>query len=183
VVFAHDTELSLAAVVDLVNTDDRGVERLTDPDALAAFVAQHRFSGRHERTEAELRTVRALRPRLRRFWEVGEDEVVEIVNALLREANALPQLVRHDDWPYHLHATPADAPLADRLAVEAAMAMVDVVREGELRRLRICEFPDCGAVLVDLSKNRSRRFCDSGCGNRAAVNAYRARRAAQTGAA
>jgi predicted RNA-binding Zn ribbon-like protein len=101
------------------------------------------------------------------------------VNALLREAVALPQLVRHDDWPYHLHATPLDAPLADRLAVEAAMAMVDVVREGELRRLRICEFPDCGAVLVDLSKNRSRRFCDSGCGNRAAVNAYRARRAAQ----
>jgi predicted RNA-binding Zn ribbon-like protein len=65
------------------------------------------------------------------------------------------------------------------LAVEAAMAMVDVVREGELRRMRICEFPDCGNVLVDLSKNRSRRFCDAGCGNRAAVNAYRARRAAQ----
>jgi predicted RNA-binding Zn ribbon-like protein len=178
VVFAHDTELSLAAVVDLVNTDDQGEERLTDPDALAAFVVRHRFSGRHERTEAELRAVRALRPRLRRFWEVDEDEVVEIVNALLREGAALPQLVRHDDWPYHLHATPLDAPLADRMAVEAAMAMVDVVREGELRRLRICEFPDCGAVLVDLSKNRSRRFCDSGCGNRAAVNAYRARRAA-----
>jgi hypothetical protein len=33
-------------------------------------------------------------------------------------------------------------------------------------------------VLVDLSRNRSRRFCDvNGCANRAHVAAYRARRA------
>jgi predicted RNA-binding Zn ribbon-like protein len=103
---------------------------------------------------------------------------VAIVNGLLRESNALPQLVRHDNWPYHLHATPADAPLASRMAVEAAMAFVDVVREGQLGRLRICEYPDCGNVVVDLSKNRSKRFCEAGCGNRAAVSAYRARKAA-----
>jgi predicted RNA-binding Zn ribbon-like protein len=181
--FAHDTEVALAAAAELVNTAGRGAETLPDPDALAAFVAAHRFTGRHERTQAELRAVRALRPRLRRLWEADEDEIVEIVNTLLRESNALPQLVRHDEWPYHLHATPSDAPLADRMAVEAAMAMVDVVREGELRRLRGCEFPDCDNVLVDLSKNRSRRFCDAGCGNRAAVNAYRARRATRTGEA
>ena len=41
--------------------------------------------------------------------------------------------------------------------------------------LRLCASPDCGNVLVDLSKNRSRRFCESGCGNRAAAAAYRAR--------
>ena len=103
---------------------------------------------------------------------------MEIVNALLRESSALPQLVRHDGWSYHLHATPADAPLATRMAVEAAMAFVDVVRGGELGRLRICEASDCDDVVVDLSKNRSKRFCDAGCGNRVAVNAYRARKAA-----
>lgn len=175
-VFAHDTEATLVAIAELVNSDD-GAERLPDPEALAAFVARHGYSGRHERTEAELRSVRALRPRLRRFWDADEDEIVAIVNALLRDGKALPQLARHDDWPYHLHVTPSDAPLADRMAVEAGMAMADVVREGELRRLRRCEFPDCDNVLVDLSKNRSKRFCDAGCGNRAAVNAYRARRA------
>ena len=58
------------------------------------------------------------------------------------------------------------------------MAFVDVVRSGELSRLRICEYPNCGNVVVDLSKNRSKRFCDAGCGNRAAVTAYRARKAA-----
>ena len=178
--FAHDTEVALVATAELVNTAGRGEEKLPDPAALAAFFAANEWTGRHDRTEDELRAVRALRPRLRRFWEADEDEVVDIVNTLLREANALPQLVRHDGWPYHLHATPSDAPLVDRMAVESAMAMVDVVREGELRRLRICEFPDCGNVLVDLSKNRSKRFCDAGCSNRAAVNAYRARRAARS---
>ncbi|HCU49919.1 MAG TPA: RNA-binding protein, partial [Micromonosporaceae bacterium] len=112
------------------------------------------------------------------IWEVDEEQVVEIVNDLLRTSNALPQLVKHDVWDYHLHATPPNAPLATRMAVEAAMAFVDVVRGKELSRLRTCDYPGCDNVVVDLSKNRSKRFCDAGCGNKAAVAAYRARKAA-----
>ncbi len=56
------------------------------------------------------------------------------------------------------------------------MAMIDVIRMGEMDRLRVCAGADCQRVIVDLSKNRSRRFCDSGCGNRANVAAFRARR-------
>jgi predicted RNA-binding Zn ribbon-like protein len=175
VFFAHDTELALAAAVGIVNTD------LTDVAALDALYRADGWTGRHEHTEAELRSVRALQARLRRIWDADEDGVVAIVNALLREAKALPQLIKHDSEPYHLHATSRDAPLATRMAVEAAMAFVDVVRSGELRRLRICEYPGCGNVVVDLSKNRSKRFCDAGCGNRAAVSAYRARKAAAGG--
>jgi predicted RNA-binding Zn ribbon-like protein len=173
VIFAHDTEVALGAAAALVNTD------LPDVDALDELIRTYRWTGRWDRTEAELRAVRRLGPRLGRLWAVGEDETVEIVNGLLREFRALPQLARHDGWAYHLHATPPDAPLHARMAVEFAMAMVDVVRGGELARLRTCEYPGCGNVLVDLSKNRSKRFCDAGCGNRAAVNAYRARKAAQ----
>jgi predicted RNA-binding Zn ribbon-like protein len=177
VVFAHDTEVSLIAAAALVNTASAGEEGMPDPAALDEFVQTYGWTGRREHTRDELRSVQELRPRLRRIWEVGEDEAVEIVNALLRESNALPQLVRHGEWSYHLHATPSDAPLACRMAVEAAMAFVDVIRGEELGRLRICAYPDCGNVVVDLSKNRSKRFCDAGCGNRAAVTAYRARKA------
>jgi predicted RNA-binding Zn ribbon-like protein len=180
-VFAHDTEVALAAAVALVNTTGSDGEQLPDVAALDAFFRAYGWTGRREGTQSELRSVQDLRPRLRRVWEVGEDEVVEIVNALLRESSALPQLVRHDEWSYHLHATPSDAPLAVRMAVEAAMAFVDVVRGGELSRLRICGYPGCGNVVVDLSKNRSKRFCDAGCGNKAAVSAYRARKAAARG--
>ncbi|BCJ59903.1 CGNR zinc finger domain-containing protein [Micromonospora endophytica] len=176
--FAHDTECALTAAAALVNTDGREGEGLPDVAALDAFFAAHSYSGRHEHTKTELQAVRALRPRLRRIWHTEVDEIVSIVNGLLREHRALPQLIMHDDEPYHLHAVPRDAPLATRMAVEAAMAFADVVRSGELRRLRSCEHPDCDNVLVDLSKNRSRRFCEAGCGNRAAVSAYRARKAA-----
>jgi predicted RNA-binding Zn ribbon-like protein len=172
--FAHDTEEALVAATALVNTDDIDGDKLPDISALDAFIARYGWTGRREHTDAELRAVRELRSRLRRIWETDEAGVVEVVNGLLRESRALPQLVRHG--PYHVHATSPDAPLAERLAVEAAMAFADVVRGGQLARLRICEYPGCGGVMIDLSKNQSRRFCDAGCGNRAAVTAYRARK-------
>lgn len=177
-VFAHDTEAALGFATALVNTCGPDREQLSDEAALAALLLAHRFSGRHDRTGSELRQVRALRSRLRQVWSADQDGVVEIVNGLLRRHRALPQLITHDDEPYHLHAVPRDAPLATRMAVEAAMAFADVVRSGELDRLRTCALEGCDNVLVDLSRNRSRRFCEAGCGNRAAVTAYRARRAA-----
>jgi predicted RNA-binding Zn ribbon-like protein len=175
VVFAHDTEVALCAAAELVNTDSAD-DGLPDIDSLDGFLRRWGWTGRHEKTPAELDHIRALRPRLRQFWRRDRDEVVVMVNDLLTEYRALPQLVRHDEWDYHLHATSLDAPLVARMAVEAAMAMVDVIRTDELSRLRICDMPDCDDVLVDLSRNRSKRYCDLSCSNRAAVAAYRARR-------
>lgn len=177
--FAHDTEVALAGAAALVNSVDAldtADEKLPDTDALDEFVLTWGWTGDRTHDEAELRAVHELRPRLRQLWLADEDGVVQIINGLLRENMALPQLVKHDQWNYHLHATPPAAPLATRMAVEAAMAMVDVVRSGQLGRLRICESPTCADVVVDLSKNRSKRFCEGGCGNRAAVAAYRARK-------
>jgi predicted RNA-binding Zn ribbon-like protein len=158
-----------------VNTEDEP-DGLPDQAALDEFTRARGWTGDRTHDDEELRAVRAMRRRLRQLWETDEKGVVRIVNTLLREANALPQLVRHDRTPYHLHATPPDAPLATRMAVDAAMAFADLVRAGELDRLRTCAFPGCRSVVVDLSKNKSKRFCDGGCGNRAAVAAYRARR-------
>jgi predicted RNA-binding Zn ribbon-like protein len=173
--FAHDTELALQAAVALVNTQGRDGDALHDVAALDEFVRQWGWTGARRRTRAELDEVRALRSRLRRLWCLDEDGVVAQVNAMLRDANALPQLVRLDESHYHLHATPPDAPLADRMAVEAAMAFIDVVRLRELSRLGVCGASDCDDVLVDLSKNRSRRYCGSACLNRVNVAAFRAR--------
>jgi Conserved protein containing a Zn-ribbon-like motif, possibly RNA-binding len=176
-IFTHDTEVALAGAAALVNTLDGERERLPDPASLDEFVRTWGWTGERDHDNAELQAVRDLRPRLRRPWELDERGTVQLVNELLREANALPQLVKHDQWDYHLHATPSHAPLATRMAVDAAMAFVDVVRGQQLSRLRICAADDCDNVVVDLSKNRSKRYCDGGCGNRAAVAAYRARKA------
>jgi predicted RNA-binding Zn ribbon-like protein len=173
--FAHDTEVALAAAAALVNTDQADDE-LPDIAALDAFTRHWGWTGARRHDRAELAAVRALRPRLRQLWHLDEDGAVELVNTLLREARALPQLVKHDAWAdYHLHATPSDAPLADRMAVEAAMAFVDVIRQQELDRLHTCAADTCDDVLVDLSKNHSRRFCSTSCANRTNVAAYRER--------
>jgi predicted RNA-binding Zn ribbon-like protein len=181
--FAHDTEVALQAAAALVNTLDGETELLVNAAALDEFVAAWGWTGDRSHDATELRSVRELRPQLRRLWTTDRDETTEIVNRLLADANAVPQLVRHDDWDYHLHATPPNAPLATRMAVEAAMALIDVIRADELDRLRICGYLGCRNVVVDLSKNRSRRYCEAGCGNRAAVAAYRARKAEVAAAA
>jgi len=175
VLFAHDTELALQSAAALVNTDQPGGDELADVAALDRFVKRWGWTGVRRRDRRELDQVRALRPRLRRLWELDEHAVVAEVNAILRDVHALPQLVRHDAWDYHLHATPPDAALADRMAVEAAMAVVDVVRQQELDRLRVCDAEDCDDVLVDLSRNRSRRYCSATCSSRVNVAAFRAR--------
>jgi len=182
VVFTHDSEVSLQGAAGLVNTmsgsvpGDDDVDRLATREQLDDFVQEWRWTGSRTHDDGELEAVRALRPRLRALWLMDEDEAVATVNSLLSQAKALPQLVRHDNWGYHLHATPSEAPLPTRMAVEAAMAFVDVIRAGEMDRLKVCAADDCDDVVVDLSKNRSRRFCEGSCGNRANVAAYRARR-------
>lgn len=182
-IFAHDTEASLMAMVELVNTEARsshsGEDELSTIEQLDAFVARHRYTGSFTHTVGELETVRELRPEFRRFWSLDRDDSVEVINAMLRQGHALPQLVRHDGWDWHLHATHPDAPFAVRIRVETAMAMIDVVRADEDERLRVCAADDCEAVFIDFSRNRSKRYCDVGnCGNRMNVTAYRARRAA-----
>ena len=174
--FAHDTEVALNAAAGLVNTARAGREELPDLAALDGFVAHWRWTGARARDQAEMESVHALRARLARVWAMAKDEAAGWVNAELRQAGALPQLVKHDGWDYHLHATPPDAPLAVRMAVEAAMALADVIRSDQLARLRVCAADDCDHVLVDLSKNHSRRFCSLTCANRVNVAAYRQRR-------
>jgi predicted RNA-binding Zn ribbon-like protein len=177
-IFTHDTEITLRAAAVLVNTDRVDGEQLADMDALDAYLDHFGWTGRRDRDDAELRSVRRIRERLGAIWAADdEEEAVRLVNALLSETKASPWLTRHPEMPeWHLHLASVDDPLWQRMGAEMAMAVADVIRGGELRRLKICAAPDCEAVLTDLSKNRSRMFCDTGnCGNRQHVAAYRQR--------
>jgi predicted RNA-binding Zn ribbon-like protein len=174
VVFAYDTEESLRAAISLVNSAAEP-DTLTEIDQLDAWYEDHGFTGRHDSDAAELQALRALRPVLRELLTADRDGAATLVNALLAESRALPQLRRHDGLDWHIHAVPNDAPLARRVAVEAAMAMIDVIRTDELSRLSVCADAHCEGLVLDLSRNRSRRFCSTACANRNAVAAYRAR--------
>ncbi|MFC5728306.1 MULTISPECIES: CGNR zinc finger domain-containing protein [Nocardioides] len=177
-IFAHDTEMALQAAVALVNSAEEPETLQTVAD-LDAFLRRFGYTGRHDRDEAELESVRRVRPRLRGLLAADRDGAVEVLNAMLAEARAVPRLVRHDEMDWHVHAVADDRPLAERILVETAMAMIDVVRADEMSRLGVCADPDCDGLVLDLSRNRSRRFCSTTCGNRAAVAAYRARQASR----
>ncbi|MDT5130826.1 MAG: hypothetical protein QOE41_137 [Mycobacterium sp.] len=179
--FSHDTELTLRAASALINSDRIDGEQLPDQAALDAYLDLFGWTGRRDHDDAELTAVHALRARLGRIWESADDEVRAVgqVNTLLADTHAAPWLTRHPEMPeWHLHLASVHDPLAQRMGAEMAMALADLVRVGELRRLKICAAPDCDAALMDLSRNRSRIFCDTGnCGNRQHVAAYRERRA------
>ncbi len=183
--FSHDTELTLRAACALINTDRVDGEQLGSQRELDGYLEGWGWTGRRDHDDAELEAVHELRRRLGRIWASADDEVRTVgrVNALLSDTRAAPWLTRHPEMPeWHLHLASIHDPLAQRMGAEMAMSLADLVRVGELRRLKICAAPDCEAALLDLSRNRSRMFCDTGnCGNRQHVAAYRERRSKDTG--
>jgi predicted RNA-binding Zn ribbon-like protein len=186
VVFIHDTQLSLEAAVDLVNTlpetSSEGDDGLVDLADLHRFLDERPYSGRLLRDADELASLRSIRSRLHALWTVDRDDAVPLVNAMLRDAHAVPRLVSHPGFEqWHIHATDDEAPLSTRILVETAMAFIDVIRADEYDRMRTCSADDCRSVYVDYSRNKSKRYCDTGnCGNRMNVNAYRRRKARES---
>lgn len=172
--FTDDTVEALRSAVHLANTAE-------DPDTLATahdfedFLTAFPYTGRIDRDSDELATLRALRPRLRGMLLAPRDEMVEAINSALRDVTFDAHIVRHDGADWHLHAVADDRPLAERILAETAMALLDVVRADEGSRLAVCADEECEGIVLDLSRNRSRRYCSTTCTNRNAVAAYRAR--------
>ncbi|MBZ4323992.1 CGNR zinc finger domain-containing protein [Streptomyces huiliensis] len=185
----HDTGCALNAVVDLLNSSPAGPpdagapgaagnDGLPDVAALRAFVERHDISGVGQLDEGDLRAVRELRARFARVFDTeATAEAAELLNALVAEAGTTPRLTDHDGYDWHVHYFAPGASLAEHLAADGGMALTFLLVAGERERLRRCGAPGCGRAFVDLSRNRSRRYCDGRtCGNRLHVAAYRARR-------
>lgn len=169
--FDSYTDCAVLLAVEVVNGD------LPDAAALRALLERLDLSAIGGIDGRTLAAVHALRPRLRAVFDAPTDaEAAALVNTLLDEAGALPQLTAHDGEAWHLHYTPPDGRLEERIQAESAMGLAGVIRAGGFHRMSVCADPTCGDVFVDASRNHSRRFCNPDtCGNRASVAAYRAR--------
>jgi predicted RNA-binding Zn ribbon-like protein len=181
--FGPDLLEALAAAAELINTGrEPAGDRLAALADVQAFGDRYAFHGlpAEPRDLARLRGHRARLDAAAAACESGDDAVaIEMLNALLAETGAVPQIVAHDGRGPHIHVSRPAAPLSDRIAAHLAMGLAELVVAGESRRVRSCASPSCRDVFVDLSRNRSRRYCDSRtCGNRLHVAAYRARRSA-----
>jgi predicted RNA-binding Zn ribbon-like protein len=177
--FKHYTDLSVDLAVDLVNTFGDGAGTLEE---------LHRMLGPSTQSlsrlkQADIPEIRRLAARLRQVFTAADVAAgAAILNALLDEIDALPQLVDHDREGHHLHFAPADASPLRLLAATTGMGLAVVLAEHGMDRLGVCDAESCADVYVDTSRNRSRRYCSLTCSNRANVAAHRARqRAARSG--
>jgi hypothetical protein len=181
--FGADLAEALAACAELINTGRAAAgDGLTAVADVQAFADRYAFHGTGA-GPGDLPRLHAHRSRLDTIaaaCERGEDDTaIGMLNSLLAQTGAVPQIVAHDGRGPHIHVSRPSAPLADRIAAHLAMGLAQLVVAGQSSRIRSCASPDCRDVFVDESRNQSRRYCDSRtCGNRQHVAAYRARRSA-----
>jgi len=180
VVLSDDTRSSLVILVDLLNTAP-GVltrhESLRTPEDLTRFVIKHGITGDSAATVQDLAVAVQLRSRFAVALETDVLPTVAAINLTLREIRLAPQLVRHDGRDWHMHLASDSVSVGERLGADIAAGLTALIRTDGFSRLLSCSAEDCQAAFADLTKNRSKRFCDArNCANRVRGAAYRSRR-------
>jgi predicted RNA-binding Zn ribbon-like protein len=173
-------EAAVALAVELVNTWNTyfsDPELLDDVDDLRSLFREHGEPKLANAVrERDLQDARDLRTNLRRAFEApGEHRAVDALNYVIRGSDAKPQLEGRDrSWDYAFHS-PSSDPIS-QLAMKTGLALLDVIRSDGWERFGLCAAAPCVAVYVDLSKNRSRKYCSQLCADRMNQAAYRRRR-------
>jgi predicted RNA-binding Zn ribbon-like protein len=104
-----------------------------------------------------------------------------LLNARLRRSPQLRELGASEAGYVWRPAREGAAP--ELLLGVLAQATAALLTSPELSRLRLCEGAGCGWLFLDLSPNRSRRWCAmASCGNRAKARRHYARRRQAGGA-
>lgn len=169
----------VSVVRDFVNTTDRetGTDELATPAGLADYlVAEGLADARPRVTAADLALAHELRAGLRRVLESHHDGTEPPAEALAEAVARLP--VRLTWSSVGAAVAPAGAGVLSALA-RIGVAALGAAEDGSWPRLKICSSDECEWAYFDHSKNRSRHWCEYGCGNRLKTRAYRARQRAR----
>jgi predicted RNA-binding Zn ribbon-like protein len=174
---------------DLINSDwhdhlgsGAREDRIGNDTWLAGFLEQAgRDGGDRLPDDQERQALRQLRALLRGIVDLlltGDpvpDQDLEALNQVLAGSPVVRSLEQGTAGP-SLELIPVTSGIEQVLgAVVASFAAMLV--EGEAERVKICANPDCGWVIYDESRNRTRRWCDaSECGNLIKVRRHRQRK-------
>jgi predicted RNA-binding Zn ribbon-like protein len=94
-----------------------------------------------------------------------------VFNNYLGEAMMRSQIVKIQD-SYHWDMTANKSEL-DWLLNPIIRSAADLLVSEEIRQVKRCADPTCGWLFLDISRNRSRRWCDmADCGNRAKASRF-----------
>jgi predicted RNA-binding Zn ribbon-like protein len=175
--FTHYSDQCMQSAADLVNTRGHpsGNEYMGTPELAKQFLLGHDFSGITKVTADDLAELHSVRGRLEKvFYAADEATATRLINELLEEYEVKPYLTNHDG-SWHLHYAPKRSPVGRRVAADVVMGLATLIADFGFDRFGICSADDCGDVFVDMSRNKSRRFCNDVCSSRTNVAAYRAR--------
>lgn len=175
------------AFVDLLNSDwhdyrgsGRHEDRLDRHDWLADFLRTWGFEGVGEPGAAEVAGLRSLRTLLRGMVEelvAGrrlDPQALDRLNEVMGASPLVNRIERTQDG-YSLRQVSVRGGW-DGVLAAIVLSFADTLAHHDPSRLRICDNPDCGWFFYDESKNRTRRWCESGtCGNLVKVRRHRAR--------
>ncbi|MCW0216170.1 MAG: CGNR zinc finger domain-containing protein [Pseudonocardia sp.] len=167
---------ALGAAVELVNTVTAGPAGETPPpNQLREVLLAHGYLAGRAPASVEP-TLRGWADRLRTVFDAADlDETAAAVNGVLADVVIGPHLTRHDDESWHLHYSPPNAAVVDRVRSTTAFALAMLVSEYGMDRHGVCAADGCRRVFADTSRNAARRYCSPACANRSAVAAHRAR--------
>lgn len=159
---------------------DWGVEAgvLTSDDAAAL---RREAALRPAEAEAVVARARSLRRAIRDIFiaaahrERPGDKEITLLNGFLGEAMARLRLAAGEDgigWRWDRAGGELDQPLWP-----VARSAAELLTSERLERVRACSGDTCGWMFLDMSRNRSRRWCDmNDCGNRAKARRHYAKR-------
>jgi predicted RNA-binding Zn ribbon-like protein len=179
---SHYNERLIALAVDFANTYDPFLdepEALQHPADLKRFLERCYIEISEGVKEEELLAARQLRDELREIFmwiESGEvrGKIVDAINVMLSGAVVSVRAENNDGW--HLEYSPADrSPIISKLAVKMGIGLTLALQQHGPERLKMCKAQPCEEVFIDLSKNKSRRFCGERCANRYNVANFRER--------
>jgi predicted RNA-binding Zn ribbon-like protein len=172
---------ALGAAVELVNevtagpADQQHAADGTPADQMRSILVAHGYLAGRAPASVEP-ALRAWARRLRTVFDVADvEEAAVAVNALLVDVRVEPHLSNHDGQGFHLHYSPPEADVVDRLRASTAFALAMLVSEYGVDRHGRCAAQGCARVFADTSRNAARRYCSPACANRSAVAAHRAR--------
>ncbi len=170
----------------LINSDwhdhlgsGRREDRIDDDRWLAGFLRRAGWRGRglpEPRRRARLRALRALLRRAVDAVLAGADVGNRDLAALNRTLAGCPT-VRRLDWRDGSRPALVEAPTAggiERVLGTVAASFADLLANGDPSRVKVCANPDCRWVMLDESRNRSRRWCEEAvCGSLLKVRKHR----------
>jgi predicted RNA-binding Zn ribbon-like protein len=182
------TDLKLlggAAALDFVNTvdplvGDDGVDAVASPAALAAWGVHAGLTEVPPAvTGADAERARAVRAVLTRIFVAvaagGRPAPADLADFAGAYAATLGRATLRPAAGRYIFAAPAGIDVILLPVLESAR---ELLTSDRARRVRQCPADDCGWLFVDTSRNGTRRWCRmSGCGAKAKMRRYRARRA------